>query len=482
MEQYQEIQNAVLDQLQKDEATAVFNLWFKDLVLESIEGNVVTLSINSEFKQRILTEHHLEKLANRFEAVLGFPVKVKISLRYENPEEIKRRASEEEDRRIEEEDERRQEEKERRRKEEEKRRSEEIARNIESSDVVSGYTFENFIVGDSNRFAHAACFAVAMSFTTDEEYLTNPVEEKYNPLFIYGPSGLGKTHLLYAITNEIKVRSPGTKFIYIRCEDFVNELIEAIRHSTTQDFRTKYRSTDVLMIDDIQFIAGKEAVQEEFFNTFNTLFDSQKQIILTSDRPPCDIPNLADRLRTRFEWGLTADIQPPTPELRAAIIKTKADKQGIQLNGEIIRYMADHIKSNIRTIEGAIRRLHAMNTLTGTVISLESAKRALADVESGAGENSYILDRIFKAVTKHFHIPADVIKGRGRQGNVVYARHVCMYLIRRMTDYPLSDIGSFFSCQHSNVILACNKIENMMETDMRCREEVENLIDEIKED
>ena len=483
MEQYLELQNAVLEQLREENPKAVFNLWFKDLVVESMDGDLVVLSTDTAFKQRVLSDpriNRLEMLADHFSALLGYRVRVRIDVREADMQEILRRASEEADRRDAEEDERIFQEKQKKREEEERRRSEEIARNIESCDVVSGYTFENFIVGDSNRFAYAACYAVAMSFTTDEEVLTNPLEEKYNPLFIYGQSGLGKTHLLYAITNEIKVRSPGTKFIYIRCEDFVNEFINAIQRGSNQAFRDKYRSTDVLLIDDIQFIAKKEGVQEEFFNTFNTLFETQKQIILTSDRPPCEINNLADRLRTRFEWGLTADIQPPTPELRAAIIKMKAEKQGITLSDEIVTYMADHIKSNIRTIEGAIRRLRAMNTLTGTVISLDSAKRALADVESGAGENSFTLDRIFKAVSRRFHLSIEVIKGRGRQGNVVYARHICMYLIRRLTDYPLSDIGSFFSCQYSNVIFACNKIEELMKTDDSCRTDVEELTAQIK--
>lgn len=473
MKQYQDLQAAVLSQLETRFPDAVFNLWFKDLEVEEIAGDTVTLSTTTSFKQNILSEHRLPVLSEIFSSLLGFSAKVVITVREEDLEKIKRQASEEEDRRVEEEQVRRQE-------EEERKRKEEITRNIEGSDIVSGFTFENFIIGDSNRFAHAACYAVAMSFTTDEEYLTNPLEEKYNPLFIYGQSGLGKTHLLYAISNEIKVRSPGTKIIYIRCEDFVNELIDAIRRGNTGDFRTKYRSTDVLMIDDIHFIAGKEAIQEEFFNTFNTLFENQKQIILTSDRPPCEINNLADRLRTRFEWGLTADIQPPTPELRAAIIKAKAEKQGVTLSDEIVTYMADHIKSNIRTIEGALRRLRAMNVLTGTAISLESAKRALSDIESGTGENSYTLDRIFKTVSKRFHLSVDTIKSRQRQGNIVYARHICMYLIRKLTDYPLADIGAFFSCQHSNVILACNKIEDMMETNPDVKADVEELTNQIK--
>ncbi len=458
MELYHEIESAVLSSLSKWVSETLFNLWFKDLVIEHMEGKEVTLSTISDFKATIIKEHHLDKVKQAFYENLGFPMTVHITTRVVDMEEERKKASLQPDPiEIEEE-------------EEDLREKLEMTRNIEGKDQVSGYTFDNFIVGDSNRFAHAACFAVAQSFTTDEDKLTDPLEERINPLFIYGQSGLGKTHLLYAVTNEIKKRTPDVHFIYIRGEDFVNELIESLKSNTTADFRRKYRNTDVLLIDDIHFIAGKESIQEEFFNTFNTLHDNQKQIILTSDRPPCEIKNLTDRLRTRFEWGLMADIQPPTPELRSAIIKMKAEKLGITLSDDIVSYMADKIKSNIRTIEGAIVKLNAMNVLTGIPISLESAKRSLADMQSGTGENTFIIDRIFTLVSKRFNIPIDTIKGKRRQADIVFARQMCMYLIRTKTNYPLTDIGSIFGCNHSNVILSCNKIETAMENDPSIRE------------
>ncbi len=468
MELYQDIENAAAEVLRKSFSETVYNLWFKELQIESIDGHKVRLSAPTSFKTKILLEHHTDILTDTYSNILGFPVHIEIfSRETDMAQQRAQTAAEPDPLELEEQ----------KRDEEEKL---EMTRNIEGKDTVAGYTFENFIVGDSNRFAHAACEAVAKSFTTDEEILTNPLEEKFNPLFIYGQSGLGKTHLLYAITNEIKRRTPDVKFIYIRGEDFVNELIESLRKGSTSEFRSKYRNTDVLLIDDIHFIAGKESIQEEFFNTFNTLYDNQKQIILTSDRPPCEIKNLTDRLRTRFEWGLTADIQPPTPELRAAIIKMKAEKQGITLSEDIVNYMADKIKSNIRTIEGAIRKLAAMNMLTGTPITLESTKRALADVQSGTSESTFVIDRIFSLVSKRFDIPVETIKGRRRQENIVYARHICMYLIRTLTDYPLADIGAIFGCNHSNVILAYNKIESNMETDKRVKDDVETLSKQIQ--
>lgn len=468
MELYQDIENAAAEVLRKSFSETVYNLWFKELQIESIDRHTVRLSAPTSFKTKILLEHHTDILTDTYSNILGFPVHIEIFSRETDMEQQRAQTAAEPDP-LELEEQKRD--------EEEKL---EMTRNIEGKDTVAGYTFENFIVGDSNRFAHAACEAVAKSFTTDEEILTNPLEEKFNPLFIYGQSGLGKTHLLYAITNEIKRRTPDVKFIYIRGEDFVNELIESLRKGSTSEFRSKYRNTDVLLIDDIHFIAGKESIQEEFFNTFNTLYDNQKQIILTSDRPPCEIKNLTDRLRTRFEWGLTADIQPPTPELRAAIIKMKAEKQGITLSEDIVNYMADKIKSNIRTIEGAIRKLAAMNMLTGTPITLESTKRALADVQSGTSESTFVIDRIFSLVSKRFDIPVETIKGRRRQENIVYARHICMYLIRTLTDYPLADIGAIFGCNHSNVILAYNKIESNMETDKKVKEDVETLSKQIQ--
>ncbi len=461
MELYHDLEAAILDALRSQVSETVFNLWFKDLIIESMDEETVTISTISTFKEGIIRKHHLDKIEQALFDNLGFRVHVNITSREVNMEEVRLAAAAmpDPDEVAEE--------------EEEKRQKEEMTRKIEGKDQVEGYTFDNFIVGDSNRFAHAACYAVAQSFTEDEEVITDPLEERINPLFIYGQSGLGKTHLLYAVTNEIKKRTPNVKIIYIRGEDFVNELVDHLHTNSMVQFRHKYRTADVLLIDDVHFIAGKDAIQEEFFNTFNTLHDEQKQIILTSDRPPREIQKLTDRLRTRFEWGLIADIQPPTPELRAAIIKMKAKKLGITLSNDIISYLADKIKSNIRTIEGAIIKLRAMNRLTNIPITLESAKRCLQDVQSGAGETTYIIDRIFNLVSRKYDVTIDSIKGKRRQANIVAARQMCMYLIRTMTNYPLTDIGTIFNCNHSNVILACNKIEKEMETNKTLREDYE---------
>jgi chromosomal replication initiator protein len=434
-----------------------------------MDEHKVVLSTISSFKQKILKEHYMESLSAAFLQVVGFPIEIEITSRDVSLEE-QRRLKQAEQIAVEEEKERL----------EDERDKEIMTRNIEGKDPVVGYTFDNFIVGDSNRFAHAACWAVAQSFTDDEEILTDPLKDKYNPLFIYGPSGLGKTHLLYAITNEIKRRTPDVKIIYIRGEDFVNELVECMQKQMHSAFRAKYRGTDVLLIDDIHFIAGKTAMQEEFFNTFTSLYEAEKQIILTSDRPPCEIKNLTDRLRTRFEWGLTADIQPPSPELRAAIIKMKAQKYGIDLSDEIVYYMADKIKDNIRTIEGAIKKLNLMQMLTHTPVTLEVVKRALADVQSGTGESSFLIDKIFRAVSKYYDVPIDTLKSPRRQQNIVLARQVCMYLLRTLTDSPLSEIGSFFNRDHTTVINAVNKVENMMEEDARIKEDVDTLTEQVK--
>lgn len=468
MELYQNIAEAAFAILKERYSSSLFTLWFKELVVEEMDEHKVTLSTISSFKQKILIEHYMEALSDTFQQVLGFPTQIEITSRDVSLEEQRRILQQEAAREEEEEA------------KEDQRKKEIMTRNIEGKDPVVGYTFDNFIVGDSNRFAHAACWAVAQSFTTDEEILTDPLEDKYNPLFIYGPSGLGKTHLLYAITNEIKQRTPGVKLIYIRGEDFVNEMVESMQRKTMPAFRNKYRNTDVLLIDDIHFIAGKEGMQEEFFNTFNTLYDAQKQIILTSDRPPCEIKNLTDRLRTRFEWGLTADIQPPSPELRAAIIKMKAQKYGIELSDDIVYYMADKIKDNIRTIEGAIKKLNVMQMLTHTPITLELVKRTLADVQSGSGESSFLIDKIFRVVSKHYDVPIDTLKSPRRQQNVVYARQVCMYLLRTLTDSPLSEIGSFFNRDHSTVINAVNKVESMMEEDASVKAEIDTLTEQIR--
>lgn len=331
------------------------------------------------------------------------------------------------------------------------------------------YTFDNFIVGNSNKFAHAACLAVA-----------DRPAQSYNPLFIYGPSGLGKTHLLYAITNELKKKNEHIKVIYIKGEDFTNQMIESLSRQAIKEFRDKYRSCDVLLIDDIQFIAGKTSTQEEFFNTFNALYENNKQIILTSDRPPREIKTLEDRLKTRFEWGLIADIQPPDLELRTAIIKKKVDQVNVSVNDEVIAFLAENLRSNIRQIEGAIKKLGAMSFLSGTQITLDVARSCISDLLGDAEPVTVTVDKIFAAVYKKYDIKRDDIVGSKRTKDIAAARHITVYLLRSITDMSLPNIGKIIGRDHTTVMSSCETVEKKMSQDPVYRSEIEEMIKEIK--
>ncbi|MGN1030665.1 MAG: chromosomal replication initiator protein DnaA [Butyricicoccaceae bacterium] len=316
-----------------------------------------------------------------------------------------------------------------------------------------GYTFEQFIVGSSNKFAHAAATAVA----------NNPAKN-YNPLFIYGQSGLGKTHLLYAIASVIRKNHPSYRIIYIKGEDFTNELINAIGDGKVQEFRDKYRLADLFLIDDIQFVAGKERTQEEFFHTFNALYEAKKQIVLTSDRPPKEINTLEDRLKTRFEWGLLADIQPPDYETRVAIIRSKSESIGIELPNEIVNYIAQTITSNVRQLEGTVKKIKALHDLMGREVNAELAKEAIADIfKENPGLNP-TPEMILREVSNYFSIPVEKLKGSGRSKDMVLPRQVAMYLVRELTNFSLPEIGKVFSRDHTTVLHSINKIENYLKT------------------
>ncbi len=316
------------------------------------------------------------------------------------------------------------------------------------------YTFDNFIVGNSNRFAQAACYAVA----------SNPATS-YNPLFIYGPSGLGKTHLLYAITNEVKKKKPDVKIIYIKGEDFTNQFIAALASSTINEFRQKYRNCDMLLIDDIQFIAGKTSTQEEFFHTFNTLYEEHKQIILTSDRPPKDMKTLEDRLKTRFEWGLLADIQPPDLELRIAIIKKKAEQVSITIPEDVLAYLAENLRSNIRQIEGAMKKLGATVFLSGQRITMDTARACISDLLGGEEPVSVTVDKIFAAVYKKYGISKEDLIGQKRSRDIAQARHISIYLIRNITEMSLPNIGKIFGRDHTTIISSIEVVEKRLKND-----------------
>ena len=310
------------------------------------------------------------------------------------------------------------------------------------------FTFESFVVGPSNRFAHSATWAVAK----------HP-GDVYNPLFIYGPPGVGKTHLLYAIANQIRHNNPDANIVYIKGDEFTNELIRAIQTGKNIEFRSKYREADLFLIDDVQFIAGKEATQEEFFHTFNKLYEEHKQIVMTSDRKPSDMPTLEDRLRTRFEWGLLADIQPPDYETRMAIIKNKAKSLQIELPDDVCNYIAINVNRNVRQIEGTVKKIMAYRDLNGMEPTLENVTRVISDMFKSEGNALPTPSLIISQVCKFYSVDETVMRGTQKSKGIAEARQVAMYLIRQLTNLSLPDIGQEFGKDHSTVLYNVRKVE-----------------------
>lgn len=333
------------------------------------------------------------------------------------------------------------------------------------------FTFDSFIVGSSNKFAHAASLAVA----------ANP-GGAYNPLFIYGNSGLGKTHLLYAIRNEIYKANPEKIIVYVKGDDFTNELIEAIRTNTTSDFRQKYRKSDVLLVDDIQFIGGKESTQEEFFHTFNTLYESKSQIVLTSDRPPKEIKTLEDRLRSRFESGLIADIQPPDFETRIAIIKRKAELLEIELPDDVMEYIATKLKTNIRQLEGVVKKLKAKNQLYGDKVTINIAQKTISEILNNDQPPPLTVEKIIDEVARTFGVTSDDIRSSKRNSNISNARQIAIYAVREITELSMNHIGEEFGGRdHSTIVYAIKQIEKNIKNDPKLKSTVEDIIKNIRD-
>ncbi len=327
------------------------------------------------------------------------------------------------------------------------------------------YTFDSFVIGNSNRFAHAASLAVAEA-----------PAKAYNPLFIYGGVGLGKTHLMHAIGHYILDNNPKSQVVYVSSEKFTNELINSIKDDKNVEFRNKYRNIDILLVDDIQFIAGKERTQEEFFHTFNALYEANKQIIISSDRPPKEIPTLEDRLRSRFEWGLIADIQAPDFETRMAILKKKADVEKLNIPNEVMVYIATKIKSNIRELEGALIRIVAFSSLTNKEISVDLASEALKDIISSKQTKQVTIDIIQEVVANYYNLKIEDLKSSRRTRNIAFPRQIAMYLSRKLTDMSLPKIGEEFGGRdHTTVIHAYEKISNNLKKD----ESLQNAINEL---
>lgn len=332
------------------------------------------------------------------------------------------------------------------------------------------YTFSTFVIGASNRFAHAACLAVAEA-----------PAKSYNPLFIYGGVGLGKTHLMHAVSHLIMERKPELNVMYLSCEQFTNDFITSLRNNTSNEFRRRYRSIDVLLVDDIQFLAKKESTQEEFFHTFNALHNDGKQIVLSSDRPPREIPTLEDRLRSRFEWGLITDIQPPDLETRVAILQRKAKADHFQVPEDVTFYIANQVDSNIRELEGALIRVVAFSSLINRDIDLELATEALKDIISPDQPRTITAQHIQKVIGDHFGLQLQDMKAKNRAKNVVFPRQIAMYLVRELTDLSLPRIGVVFGGRdHTTVLHACEKVSRELEKDIQLRLTVNRLSEAIR--
>ncbi|MDZ4994358.1 chromosomal replication initiator protein DnaA [Clostridium perfringens] len=426
-----------------------FNTWIKSCTPISMSDNTLKLSVPNEFTKGILDTRYKDLLIQALKIVTSRRFKIEFYLESDLEEEK---------------------ENEEKQKEEKKENTNEVDGSIVVSDEMSAtlnpkYTFQSFVIGNSNRFAHAASLAVAES-----------PAKAYNPLFIYGGVGLGKTHLMHAIGHYILQENPKAKVVYVSSEKFTNELINAIKDDKNEEFRNKYRKVDVLLIDDIQFIAGKERTQEEFFHTFNALHEENKQIILSSDRPPKEIPTLEDRLRSRFEWGLIADIQAPDFETRMAILKKKADVEGLNVPNEVMVYIATKIKSNIRELEGALIRIIAYSSLTNRDVSVDLASEALKDIISNKESAPVTVKTIQESVANYYNLRIDDLKSQRRTRNIAYPRQIAMYLSRKLTDMSLPKIGEEFGGRdHTTVIHAYEKISENLKTD----EGLQSMINDI---
>jgi len=416
-----------------------FETWIQPLQMTAVDGAEVTIEVPSTLFRDWLKDNFLDAITEEFSRLHERPMSVSLSVSPERPGEAPRAAPARK------------------------------PRDSEASTLIPRYTFENFVVGTSNQFAHAACLAVA-----------NKPADHYNPLFIYGGVGLGKTHLVNAVGHRLLQGNSGQKVVYITFESFMNQLIGSLRRDRMNEFKTHFRNIDVLILDDIQFIAGKERTQEEFFHTFNSLYENHKQIIITSDRFPKEIPNLEDRLRNRFEWGLTADIQPPDIETRIAILIKKAEDESIELPQDVANFLATNIWSNVRELEGSLTRLGAFASLTKVDITIDLAKEVLRHTLKD-NEKQVTVRNIQKAICDHFDVKISELKSKRRTKNLALARQMAMYLCRRFTATSYPAIGAEFGGRdHSTVIHASKTIARKAEDDPIIKATVDRLVRQLK--
>ena len=441
MENFNEGWKIICDYLRQEKkiAEVAYNTWISRITPVGIdfEKGLITLKVPNEFHRQTLIRGYLSRFEEAYEAVLGTSFET-IFILPEDGEKQKERLLGDEN----------------------------------SADAGYEFTFDTFIVGSSNKFAHAASLAVAQ----------NPASA-YNPLFLYGNSGLGKTHLLYAIGNEIRKTHPEYKVIYIKGEDFSNEIIQSILNKTTAQFRQKYRQTDVLLVDDIQFIGGKESTQEEFFHTFDALYDAKKQIVLSSDRPPKEIKVLTDRLRSRFEMGLLADIQAPDFETRMAIIKRKAEIIGLDLNDDLCAYIANKLKTNIRQLEGVVKKLMARYNLTKEKPTLSIVNESISDILNDDTPPELTVEKIVDEVCRTFGVDSDDLRSqKSRRANINKPRQIAIYIVRELTTLSMESIGNEFGNRHySTIVYTVQQVEKEIKKDPSLRATVEDIIKNIRE-
>ena len=434
--------------LLKDEMTNIsYETWIKSLEIRDFTDDKIILIASSPFQKDAVETRYYDLVTNTFKFITNKDCKIIVE--YKDPD------SEEEDVKL----------------EEKSFNDNEIG--VSNNSLNPKYTFDTFVVGNNNRFAHAASLAVAEAPGTS-----------YNPLFLYGDVGLGKTHLMHAIGHQVIKNNPNSNVLYVTSEKFTNQLINAIKDNKNEQFRNKYRNIDVLLIDDIQFIAGKERIQEEFFHTFNTLYESGKQVILSSDKPPKDIPLLEDRLKSRFEWGIIADISNPDYETRLAILRKKAQIDNIIIDDEILSAIATRIDSNIRELEGTLNKLIATASLTSNrQITMEMAEKAINDIVSQQ-EKVISATYIQETVGKYFNINPKDLKGSKRSNDITFPRQIAMYLCRNVANMSLPQIGKDFGKRdHTTVMHACNKIEKEIKTNSNTKlivESVKNILLDMK--
>ena len=458
----QDIWNVIYAEILKKYPEPVIDLWLKNFELAYFDSELALITTTSEGFVEILNKKYAPEIAELFETTLGFPLTVKIYAKskfslaeaLEKPTPTVELPAEpimpEQPKKA------------------EKPAEEEAPADAATSFISEkDYTFDNFIVGSSNKLAHAASVAVANHPTA------------YNPLFLYGSSGLGKTHLMKAVANEVKRQKPEFNIILIKGEDFTNELVRSIEKKTTAKFKEKYRNADMLLIDDIQFIAGKVSTQEEFFHTFNSLYDAGKQIILTSDRPPKDIQHLEERIQSRFEGGLIVDIQPPDTELRIAILQRKAQLMNVNLSDEVLSFLGENVKSNIRQLEGVIKKLGAYSLVNGSKITIDTARTVLSGVISGTVPPALVAEQIIENISKRYNISIEDIKGKKRTTEIALARHISIYVIRSVTNLSLQNTAKIFGRDHTTILSSIDVIKNKMAEDSSFEYEITNICNEF---